>query len=247
MVRALGLGLAALVAAASGTSSATTTTNPAGTSTTAAPIVAPGPPLTITLPGDTQVFSVYDFRQDDFGAVDWPVSFVFTGKATTEKIKHGLCDATTGPWHYCDPGGDMHLFVGAPADADGTFVANAGLKRFAEHCSTHSYTAHLRIYPVPRDDDTTTRSGPYGDVVLGTAHLDFEDRGGCSSRVHGYPDVAESWLIDAMRTMPGWEIRPDAFDLGNGSTDYVVLRDLGGHLTPHVYGSDGKATQVVIP
>ena len=47
---------------------------------------AGSPVPTLSLPGDSQQFTGYDFRQSDFGDVDWPVAFVFRGKATVSAI-----------------------------------------------------------------------------------------------------------------------------------------------------------------
>jgi len=68
-----------------------------------------------------------------------------------------------------------------------------------------------------------------------------------AGRIHGYPDIAEAWFLEAMSQIPGWQVTPDSWDLGNASDSYVILRDLSGTLTPHEYGHDSKATDVVIP
>jgi len=203
------------------------------------------------LPGDEHPFSIYDFRQDGFGGVDWPVTFIFDGKATIDKVRAGLCDGTRHAWKYCDGGGPMYFFDGT-ALAGGTgdlFVSDSGKKRFNENCSSLTFTAHVRLYAAKDGSapGTAFTSEKYGNVVVGTTHLDFEDHSGCSARIHGYPDVAQAWFTEAMKTIAGWEVHPDAFDLGNGSDDYVIMRELSGNLTPHVYGNDGKATEVVIP
>lgn len=193
-------------------------------------------PWVLSLPGHPDVrFSAYDFRQDGFGAVDWPAEFVFHGNATVGKIHDALCHQTKDPWSYCDAGGPMHLFNGE------SFDANSGVKRFREDCQTNSFTAHMRLYEVKDPSDEL------GTVVVGTAHLDYEDHAGCSGRIHGYPDIAEAWFLEAMSQIPGWTITKDAWDLGNASDSYVILRDLGGVLVPHEYGHDSKATDVVIP
>ena len=77
-------------------------------------------------------------------------------------------------------------------------------------------------------------------------HLDVQDHTGCSARIHGFPEVAEQWFIEAMQTIDGWTVTPKAMDLGNASDSYVVMRDLSGAKVPHVYGNDGLATQVAI-
>ena len=205
------------------------------------------------LPGDDNAFSNYDYRSSAFGDVDWPVEFVFRGNASTSRVKQGLCEATRGAWKYCDSGGPMYLFTDG-ATRDGRlkgFVADTGVKRFSENCATKSFTAHMRIYaPSSVNDRGSSRNSfysvKYGYVVVATAHLDFEDHAGCSGRIHGYPDVAEAWFNEAMRTIPGWKIRSDAWNLGNGSVPYVVMRSLGGVEVPHFYGHDGYATDVVI-
>ena len=62
-----------------------------------------------------------------------------------------------------------------------------------------------------------------------------------------YPDIAQAWFDEALSQIPGWKVTPDAWDLGNGSDEYAILRDLSGVLVPHVYGHDSKATDVVVP
>ena len=198
----------------------------------------------LSLPGDPSVrFSAYDFRQDGFGAVDWPVEFVFRGNATVEKVTDALCQQTTAPWRYCNDGGPMHLFVSGGTGEFSGFVANSGLKRFREDCSSEGFTAHMRIYT----PSSGLRSDTLGSVVIATAHLDFEDHAGCSGRIHGYPDLAQQWFDEALSHVPGWTVTPGAWNLGNGSDSYVIIRDLHGSLVPHVYGHDDRATDVVVP
>ncbi len=220
---------------------------PAATGATTPPTAPVGAaePWVLSLPGEPGVrFSAYDFRQDGFGAVDWPVEFVFHGNASIEKITDALCHTSPDPWRYCNEGGPMFLFASASAAGQPSeFVANSGLKRFREDCSSTAFTAHMRMYPV-KDADA---SGSLGSVVIATAHLDFEDHAGCSGRIHGYPDVAEQWFIEALSHVPGWQVTPGAWNLGNGSDSYVIMRDLHGALVPHEYGHDDLATDVVVP
>jgi hypothetical protein len=214
----------------------------AGTAAAAPPQPTTGtaPKWLTTLPGDKVQFSAFDFRQDDFGPVDWPVEFVFRGNATPAKIADALCHQTADKWHYCNEGGPMHLFQDDESFTG--FVANSGLKRFREDCQSMAFTAHMRMY-APHDGLAST----YGSLVIATTHLDFEDHTGCSGRIHGDPDIAEQWFITALSTIPGWTVTPHRWDLGNGSDAYVIMRDLGGALVPHVYGHDAFATDVVVP
>lgn len=211
----------------------------------------PGSPVpVVSLPGDARQFSSYDFRQDQFGDVDWPVSFIFRGSASVSAIKDGLCKRSAHAWKYCKKGGPMFLFdapVGA-GPGDQRFAKDGGVKRFNQDCSTTSFTAHLRLYGLTAPDDAvSTPSGAApGAKVVGTVHLDFADKGGCTGRIHGYPDVAEQWLIEAMRTVPGWTVTPGAWNLRTASDTYVVLRKVSGVDVPHVYGLNGLATDVLI-
>ncbi|MCU1503871.1 MAG: hypothetical protein JWM12_3225 [Ilumatobacteraceae bacterium] len=212
------------------------------------------PAALVHLPGDDNLFSNYDYRQDGQGAVDWPVTFVFTGNATIARIKDALCHATATPWTYCDTGSTMYLEARAagPGAASAGFVRDGGVKRFGENCSTSDFTAHMRIYAPPAGNDRdegrrSFTSAAYGSVVVATTHLDFEDHAGCGGRIHGYTDVAEHWFITAMRTVPGWDVRPDSLDLQNANETYVVLRQLSGAEVPHVYGNDRLATRVIVP
>lgn len=219
-------------------------------------------PTDITLPGDTITFSTYDFRQSGVGGVDWPVAFVFTGNATVAKVVDGLCTQTEHAWRYCDQGGPMFLYAdesptvisSSVGSGTGTgtggftgFLSNAGVKRFAEDCTTNMFTAHMRLYAPKSTNGQSFVSATFGNVVIATVHLDFQDHTGCSARIHGFPDVAEQWFIEAMRTIDGWNVAPHAMALGNASDEYVVMRDLSGAMVPHVYGNDGMATQVVVP
>jgi hypothetical protein len=203
-------------------------------------VTVPGSPVPVVmLPGDDRQFSSYDFRQDQFGDVDWPVSFVFRGNASVARIKDGLCKRSTHAWKYCTGGGPEYMFDAplAAGPSDQRFTADRGVKRFNEVCSTTSFTAHIRLYSLTAPDDRSPAPAVTrvpGAKVVGTVHLDFDDKGGCSGRIHGYPDVAEQWFIEAMRTIPGWSVRPGAWNLHTATPPYVVLRKLSGVEVPHV-------------
>ena len=216
-------------------------------STTSGTVAAVG------LAGDDNQFSPFDFRQNGSGPTDWPVTFVFRGNATMERVKAGLCRETRHPWKYCDSGGSMYLYArtGASGAHFEGFVGNGGIKRFGENCASNEFTAHMRMYAPPADgrpgaDSDSFASAVYGNMVLATVHLDFQDKAGCSGRVHGYSDVAEEWFIEAMKTIPGWQVIPDSLDLGNANDTFVVMRDVSGAHVPHVYENDQLATEVVI-
>jgi hypothetical protein len=220
--------------------------NPHGATDVTSVVQAGSPVPILSLPGDNRRFSSYDFRQDEFGDVDWPVAFIFRGNATVSSIKERLCQAPTHAWTYCDAGSLMFLFDRPPPGATPTtvtFVADKGVKRFNQDCSTASFTAHIRLYPLAASSSPGSAGGA---AVVGTAHLDFEDHAGCSGRIHGYPEVAEDWLVDAMTSIKGWTVTRGAWRLHNGSRPYVVLRKVAGVEVPHVYGQDGLATDVVI-
>lgn len=199
----------------------------------------------VALPGDPRGFSTYDFRQQELGDVDWPVAFVFRGSVTVQDVKEALCERTTHAWKYCDSGGPMYLFD-APVARSGPssgFRADRGVKRFNENCSTTRFSGHIRLYPVGDTD-----GGPSGAArVVGTVHLDFGDKGGCTGRIHGYPDVARAWFLQALQSVPGWQVTPDAWNLHNGSEPYVVQRVVAGVEVPHVYGQGNLATDVYVP
>lgn len=205
--------------------------------------LAGSPVPVVHLPGDVRTFSTYDFRQRDLGDVDWPVAFVFRGRPSVAGIKEALCERSRHAWKYCGKGGRMFLFRGgSDRRATGGFAGDGGVKRFNERCSTTRFSAHLRLYELA---DAEPRAGE-GAVVVGTVHLDFADRSGCTARIHGYPDVAEQWLLAAMRTVPGWTVTTDAWDLRTRSKPYVVLRKVSGVEVPHVYGQDGLANDVYV-
>ena len=84
---------------------------------------------------------------------------------------------------------DAPLAAGA---SDQRFTGDTGVKRFNEVCSTTSFTAHIRLYSLTAPDNRTPAAAVTampGAKVVGTVHLDFDDTGGCSGRIHGYPDV----------------------------------------------------------
>jgi hypothetical protein len=219
--------LSAIPAAVTPAGAATT---PAAPQTAGVVATAGSPVPVVKLPGSAQAFSSYDFNQSALDHVEWPVEFIFRGNVTIQKIEDGLCRLTAGPWKYCAHGADEFLYRPAPT---GDFAANDGVKRFSETCADTQFTAHMRLYQV-------------GDDVVGTVHLDFEDHGGCSGSIYGYPDVAEQWFTDAMDTIEGWTLTPKAWDLGNGSAPYVVLDQSHGIIVPYVYGQDSLATDVYI-
>lgn len=206
----------------------------------------PGSPVPVlSLPGDDRRFASYDFRQRELGDVDWPVAFVFRGDISVDDIKDALCSKSTHAWKYCDKGGPMYMLDGplASPGAGGVFVADRGVKRFNENCSTTRFSGHIRLYPLGGPD----RKGSGLARVVGTVHLDFDDKGGCSGRIHGYPDIAKQWFLVAMRAVPGWQVTPDAWDLRNGSNQYVVQRKVAGVEVPHVYGQSRLAADVYVP
>jgi hypothetical protein len=226
--------------------------SPSSHATDVQTVVVPGSPVpVVSLPGDNRRFSSYDFRQDQFGDVDWPVSFIFRGNATVSSIKKGLCKHTVHAWKYCASGSPMFMFDDpfATGTSDLRFTSDSGVKRFNEQCSTTSFTAHMRLYALTPPDNRLFATRPSAGTaakVVGTVHLDFDDKAGCSGRIHGYPDVAEQWFIEAMKTVPGWTLTPGAWNLHTASDPYVVLRKIGGAEVPHVYGLDGLATDVLV-
>jgi len=231
----LGVVAAVLVTAFAGSAAASVNSQPLAHS------------ATVSLPRDPSVrFSRYDYRERNGAELDWPVTFVFTGNATVQGVKDGLCRLTRGPWHYCNTGGTMYLDVGE-ADGQSVVTSDGGVKRFVQTCSTTEFTAHMRVYdPMIGTNGHERVSAAYGHVVVATTHLDFEDHNGCAGRIHGYSDVAEHWFIEAMKTIPNWDVHPDSINLGNGTDTYVVMRKLGGAEVPHVYSNDPLATEVVI-
>jgi hypothetical protein len=212
---------------------------------------ADSPVPVVRLPGDTRPFSSYDFNKTELTRPEWPVEFVFRGDATVAGIEDGLCRLSSFPWKYCASGSNEFLY--SPSDPgdltfeSGDYLASGGVKRFSETCADTQFTAHMRLYPLLQSGGVLDAAPAGADAaVVGTVHLDYEDRGGCSGSKYGYPDVAEQWFEDAMRTVPGWTITPDAWNLHNGSAPYVVLDRQRGIVVPYVYGQDSLATDVYI-
>lgn len=200
-------------------------------------------------------WSSYDYRQNFYGDVDWPVGFVFHGNANVTAVKDGVCLHTTHSWKYCTSGGPQWLSIQAIASPWGPawtgFDNDSGRKRFSQSCTSTNWTSHMRFYAPQvkhgRPDDAFY-SPDYGFMVVGTTHLDYRDRDGCAGREHGRTETAENWFIGTIRGVPGWT---DTYDnptiFYNANAPHTVNRTVGGVAVPHVYDNDGYGTLVNVP
>lgn len=197
----------------------------------------------------TTRFSNYDYRQSGWGDVDWATGFFFKFNATINGVKNGICTGTTHSWKYCTGGGTKWMYVqqlfsqpqATPAPWAG-FDADGGRKRFNQNCSNNEWTAHIRLYAPPNQDafyDLTD-----GFQVVGSAHLDYRDKDGCSGRAHGYTEVGENWMIGTMNGVPGWSVSYNTVGLLNANSTHTVYHTLGGVAVPHVFDNDGLGTLV---
>lgn len=201
-------------------------------------------------------FTNYDYRQAGWGAVDWPTGFVFTNNASVNRVKDGLCSGTTHPWKFCQSGGPQYMRVEQrlnPGDgccAPGVWWdSDSGRKRFSQNCSSTEWTAHIRLY-APTNPSPTDVFYDHVDgyMVVGTTHLDYQDKNGCAGRSHGGTEAAENWMIGTMSSVPGWNVSYNTFSgLQNANSRHIVQRTIGGASVPHEYVNDGLSSIVEIP
>jgi hypothetical protein len=205
-------------------------------------------------------FTNYDYRQNGWGAVDWPTGFYFWNGATVNAVKNGICSGTTHSWKYCDVGGTMNMYVeqiynagAATGPGFAGFNQDGGRKRFSQNCGNPNWTAHMRIYGPPTYNDAFYDINK-GFQVAASAHLDFEDAAGCAGRKHGWSEVGENWMIGTMNATPGWQVSYNTAGFLNANANHDQPRCLdnpwpftGCTNTPHVYDNDRLATTVRVP
>lgn len=162
---------------------------------------------------------------------DWPLSFVFMGRATVPKVKAGLrrlgLVRRGHPRYlgYQEPGGALR------------FDADRGLKTA---CDANASDIHARVYAPSRTDSFADPD--LGDVVLASVHLDHVDGCGAGPALFGFSERAERRLSTLIARGLRWPVTRDAFPLGNAEPLRRDAVDSG-----HVWLSDGQATGVIVP
>lgn len=170
----------------------------------------------------------YSFFRKDRAALkpDWPISLIFYGNATVEKVKaiygkyrlstrkHILYEAGAGPVWDSDSG----------VKSDVWFKGPDGLDKDA---------FHLRIFAPPAG--FFEGEGSWGHYVIATAHFDFNPP---LDSVCGYSEDAE-YLAVRIAERKGYEAAYRYVNLFNGETFRVKKH--------HYRQSDGYASLVYIP
>lgn len=162
---------------------------------------------------------------------DWPVSLIFTGRATVGRVKAGLRRVglrRLGESRYL-----AYRLPGASPRIDG----DRGLK---SGCDANGTDLHARVYAPTASD--RFEDPEVGSFVVATVHLDRAD--GCSTppRVFGFSEVAEGRLAGLLARRLGWKVMADRLPLGNAEP---YRRDVADGA--HVWWADGRATVVVVP
>src|SRR3954454_9852845 len=124
-----------------------------------------GDPRLIRLSDRGPAFLAYDGTPDfaERGR-DWPVSLVFAGHASVGKVKRGLRRLGFTRRGHLE-------YLGYRVGAQGPrFDGDRGLKTPCDGAGTD---VHVRLYAPSATDRFTDPE--YGDVVIGTAHLDRAD------------------------------------------------------------------------
>jgi hypothetical protein len=189
-------------------------------------------PQLVRLSDSGPAFLTYDGTAAlERGARDWPVSLVFTGRASVNKVKRAL--RRLG---FTRRGLTSYL-----AYRDGRtglrFDGDHGLK---SACDRQGTDVHLRIYAPSATD--RFKDPEFGRVVVATAHLDRGDNCGSPPKLFGFSEHAEDRVARLVAARLRWRVKADYLALGNAEP---YRRDIGD--SAHVWWSDGRATQVVVP
>lgn len=164
-------------------------------------------------------------------ARDWPVSLLFTGNASVHKVKRALRRLgfkRRGLTAYLP-----YRLAGAHLRFDG----DGGLKTA---CDRQGTDVHLRLYA---PGATNRFADPdFGHVVVASAHLDHGDGCGAGPKLFGFSERAEQRIAREISARLHWVVRPNHLALGNAEP---YRRDTGD--SAHVWSSDGRATQMVVP
>lgn len=163
---------------------------------------------------------------------DWPVSIVFTGRATVPKVKAAL--RTVG---LVRRGHTRYLGYRLPGSGLLRFDGDRGLKATCDAAATD---VHIRVYAPSATDRFADPE--LGSVVLGTVHLDHVDGCGTGPSLFGFSERAEARVATLVARRLGWKVARDALAVGNAEPLRRDAADPG-----HVWLADGAATQITVP
>ncbi len=200
----------------------------------ATPVVAWTPSnLTIRELGGDQFWN-YDFEQENWDEVDWPINMVFWNDAATEKVKDILWGATGDR--------DMNGRLNDGPENNWNWVWNAD--EGTREASSGDPGAHLRVYAA---DDFANYNDWLGYYVLGTTHFDNWYRGYWAPFWFGFSEYSEDDISEILRNK-GYSVLEDYFWLDNYEPSDIDSRwDWEeGVWVFHVWQNNGYASFVMV-
>jgi hypothetical protein len=204
----------------------------AGTATLPAIADAPAQkPAFVRLSDQGPAFLSYDGDSSfDPHARDWSVSLIFAGHASVGKVKHALRG-----FGFTRRGHTRYLAYRVD-QTSARFDGDRGLKTA---CDSSGTDVHVRLYAPTATDRFLDPE--YGEVVVGTAHLDRADGCGVPPKLFGFSERAEQ-RIGVLFRRHGWRVEPDRLDLGNAEP---YRRDISD--PAHIWLANGRATLITVP
>jgi hypothetical protein len=189
------------------------------------------PPLLVKASDAGPSFLSYDGNLSlDPRRRDWPVSILFAGGATVDKVKDAL--RKVGFTHR----GNTHELAYRLPDAGLRFDSDRGVKTACDPAATD---VHLRIYAPAGVDHF--QDPELGSVVAATTHLDHADGCGIGTPRFGFSEEAEERIARRAASL-GWRVQRDALVLGNAEP---YRRDVGD--PAHIWFGNGRATVIWVP
>jgi hypothetical protein len=161
---------------------------------------------------------------------DWPVSIVFAGHASVSKVKPVLRQLGL------TRRGHARFLAYRVGRSSPRFDGDRGLKTACDRSGTD---VHVRLYAPTAMDRFVDPE--FGDVVIGTAHLDRADGCGVPPSIYGFSEEAERRIGSLLRAY-GWRVQPNRLELGNAEP---YRRDTAD--PAHVWLADGRATVITVP
>lgn len=182
-------------------------------------------------------FFTYDFESTWAARTncDWPVTIVFWGQATVDKVKKALSSSL---WL---PGNEMYAYVSEQRIRKHPYrwAADRGVKSLS-----FTRALHVRLYA---DADGCLTNGVWGDYVLATTHYDLNELS--ADPTFGRSEEAAAAVEALCATAWGADaVEADVLSLFNEEPDRVEQRpnDKGG-VESHFWQCDGLATMVYVP
>jgi hypothetical protein len=193
---------------------------------------APDAPALVRLSPQGPSFAPYD-GSPALGAAgrDWPVSLVFAGHATIQKVKLAL--RTVGFTHV----GERRWLAYRAPDGSLRFDSDRGIKTA---CDSNGTDVHLRLYAPPRTDYFSDPR--FGQFVVATVHFDRGEACAVPPQLFGFSEEAERRVGDVVARRLAWRVQRDRLALGNLES---YRRDLA--VPDHLWWSDGRATLITVP